>query len=399
MAAQPTIPSGPDRPLTIVHGGTLVTGGEGRPDAWVAFGPDRIVAVGDGDGWRPLATAEATVVAARGRFITPGFVDLHGHGAGGHAYQDGPDAARAALEVHRSHGTTRSVLSLVTAELDDLSAQLAQLAQLTRADPLVLGTHAEGPFLAESHRGAHDPGLLRDPTAVDVAQVIAAANGTLVQVTLAPELPGAFDAITTFRAAGVRVAIGHTGADGVLAARAFAAGASLLSHAFNGMRGIHHRSPGPVLAAAANPDVTLEVINDGIHVAPEVVALLFRLAPGRVALITDSMAATGCGDGEYRLGSQRVIVHDHVARLTDGALAGSTLTMDEAVRRAVRNVGLPVPIAVAAATEVPARAIGRADLGRLEPGGAADVLVLGPDLHVERVWAGGLEQPAYEPGT
>ncbi len=222
MAEQPPPASGADRPPTIVHGGTLVSGGLTRADAWVAFVPDRIVAVGDGDGWRPLATRDATVVAARGRLVTPGFVDLHSHGAGGHAYSDGPDAARAALAVHRSHGTTRSVLSLVTAELDDLSARLAELAELTRADPLVLGTHAEGPFLAESHRGAHDPGLLRDPTAADVARLIAAADGTLVQVTLAPELPGAFDAIATFRAAGALVAVGHTGADGDLAARAFA---------------------------------------------------------------------------------------------------------------------------------------------------------------------------------
>lgn len=399
MAEQPPIACG-DRPLTIVHGGTLVSGGEARPDAWLAFGPDRIVAVGDRDGWRPLATAEATVVAARGRFVTPGFVDIHSHGAGGHAYEGGPDAARAALAVHRSHGTTRSVLSLVTARLDDLSTRLAQLAELTRADPLVLGTHAEGPFLAESHCGAHDPGLLRDPTAANVAQLIAAANGTLVQVTLAPERPGALDAIAAFRAAGVLVALGHTGADKDLAERAFAAGASLLTHAFNGMPGIHHRSPGPVLAAAANPGVTLEIINDGSHVAPEVVALLFQVAAGRVALVTDAMAATGCGDGDYWLGSQRVVVRGQVARLAVGsALAGSTLTMDEAVRRAVQHVGLPVPVAVAAATEIPAAAIGRLDLGRLKPGCAADVLVLGPDLRVERVWAGGLACAAHQPGT
>lgn len=400
MAEHPPLPPGADRPLTIVHGGTVVSGGVARAGAWVAFVPDRIVAVGDGDGWRPLATPDATVVAARGRLVTPGFIDLHSHGAGGHSYSDGLDAARAALAVHRSHGTTRSVLSLVSAELDDLSDWLAQLAELTRADPGVLGTHAEGPFLAESHCGAHDPGLLRDPSASDVAQLIAAANGTLVQVTLAPERPGALDAIAAFRAAGARVAVGHTGADKDLTERAFAAGASLLTHAFNGMPGIHHRSPGPVLAAAANPSVTLEVINDGSHVAPEVVALLFQVAPGRVALVTDAMAATGCGDGEYWLGSQRVVVRGQVARLAAGsALAGSTLTMDEAVRRAVQHVGLPVPVAVAAATEVPARAIGRLDLGRLKPGCAADVLVLGPDLRVERVWAGGLEHAAHRPET
>ena len=187
------------------------------------------------------------------------------------------------------------------------------------------------------------------------------------------------------------MAVGHTGADYAQTLEAFDAGATILTHAFNGMDGIHHRAPGPVAAATRTPGVTLEIINDGMHVHPEVVRIAFAAAPGRMALITDAMAAAGSRDGEYVLGSLGVTVRDGVARLTEGdSIAGSTLTLDDALRRAVREVGLPVEDAVLALTATPARAIGRGDdLGSLRPGYAADAVLLDDDFRVLQVWTAG----------
>ncbi len=253
-----------------------------------------------------------------------------------------------------------------------------------------MGLHLEGPFLADSHRGAHDPGLLRTPDAASVQALLDAANGTLFQVTLAPELPGAEAAVRRFVEAGVRVAIGHTAADFDEATRAFDWGATLLTHAFNGMAGMHHRAPGPVLAAMRCPHATLEVIADGVHVHPEMISLVFREAPNRVALITDAMAATGAPDGDYQLGPLQVAVRDGVARTAAGGLAGSTLTQDRALRIAIHTVGLSLTEAVTALTETPARCLGRAhDLGRLDPGYRADAVLLNSNLTVESVWAEG----------
>ncbi len=257
-------------------------------------------------------------------------------------------------------------------------------------DPTVLGAHLEGPFLAATRCGAHDPAYLRAPTLPDVRRLLDAARGTLRQVTLAPELPGALEAIPVLVGAGVTVAVGHTEADLDLARRAFDAGARLLTHAFNAMPPLHHRAPGPVGAALADDRVTLELVLDGHHVHPTVAVLLFAGAPGRVALITDAMAAAGAGDGEYRLGALDVVVREGRATLgNDGPLAGSALTQDAALRSAIA-AGLTPVEAVTALTATPARALGLDDrLGRIAPGFAADVVVLDEDWTVRHVWAAG----------
>ncbi|MFF2370948.1 N-acetylglucosamine-6-phosphate deacetylase [Agromyces sp. NPDC058110] len=380
---------------TVIHSARLVRPAGTVDDAWVRFEGDRIAAVGTGGDWAdPSASAGAPdqVTDAAGRLLAPGFIDLHCHGAGGAAADEGPEAVERILAVHSAHGTTRTVLSLVTASIDGLVSQVRMLAEVAARDPRVLGSHLEGPFLDHEFRGAHDPALLRAADAASVDRLLEAAAGTLRQVTIAPEHDGASDAIARFVEAGVRVAVGHTGADFETALAAFEAGASLLTHAFNGMRGIHHRMPGPVVAAMHAPHVTLELINDGVHVHPDVVRLAFAGAPGRVALITDAMAATGSADGRYILGSLEVDVLDGVARLVDGgSIAGSTLTLDVALQRAVAVSGLPLETAVAALTEVPAAAIGRAhDLGRLDVGYAADAVLLSDDLAVEQVWGAGV---------
>lgn len=379
-------------PSTIIHSARLVSGGATVDDAWVRLEGGVVAARGTGAAWREDLRPDAEVTDATGRHLVPGFTDLHCHGAGGASVEEGAQAIETVLAVHGAHGTTRSVLSLVTAPVEALADRLEAIGRAAASDPRVLGAHLEGPFLDHEFRGAHDPAQLRAPDAASVERLLEAANGCLRQITIAPEHPGARDAITRLTDAGVAVAVGHTGADFQTALAAFDAGASILTHAFNGMRGIHHRAPGPVVAAMHAGHVTLEVINDGVHVHPDVVRLAFSGAPGRIALVTDAMAAAGSADGEYLLGSLRVIVADGVARLLEGgSIAGSTLTQDEALRRAVRDCGLPLADAVRAVTDTPAAAIGReSDLGRLEPGYAADAVLLGEDLGVQAVWGAGV---------
>lgn len=377
---------------TVIHSVRLVEDERIVDDAWVAFDDGTVSQTGTGDAWRAFPAADA--VDGGGGLLTPGFIDLHGHGGGGAAFDDGPEAIARAREVHLAHGTTRAVLSLVTASIDDLVARVAAVADAAEHDPSILGSHLEGPFLAARHKGAHTAALLRHPEPAAVDRLLSAGRGTVRQVTLAPELPGGMDAVARFVAGGARVAVGHTDATAAQARAAFDAGATILTHAFNAMPGIHHRAPGPVVAALRDDRVTLEVIADGIHVDPDVVAVAMAAAPGRVALITDAMAAAGVGDGMYRLGGLGVTVSDGVARLDDGgAIAGSTLTQDAALRVAV-GAGVTLPVAVAALTAVPARALGEAGrYGSLRVGAAADAVLLSDELRVRSVWRDGIRVP------
>ena len=277
--------------------------------------------------------------------------------------------------------------SLVTAAPDDLLRQVETLVPLAREGEIA-GVHLEGPWLSPLHRGAHDPELLRPPTRDEIEALLRAAEGHLRMVTIAPELPGALEAITLLREAGVTVAVGHTDCDADGLREAVRAGAGVVTHLCNAMRPIHHRDPGPIPAALAEPELTVELIVDGVHVHPDVVTLLQRGARARVALVTDAMAAAGCPDGAYQLGGLAVSVVDGVARLEDSdALAGSTLTLDRAVRTA-HAAGVPLVDAVVAATLTPARALGL-DRGALVPGAPADLLVLGEDLVPTSIWREG----------
>jgi N-acetylglucosamine-6-phosphate deacetylase len=374
----------PDHEVELLITDARIVSGGAVEHGWIRFAGGRVLARGTGT--PPAQVGE--VVDAAGRVLTPGFVDIHMHGGGGTDTSEGPAALPDLLAAHRAHGTTRTVLSLVSAPVPAIVAALEALAPIVHADPLLLGVHLEGPFLSPDAKGAHDPSALTVPTSADVAALLAAARGTLAQVTIAPERDGALAAVAAFVDGGVRVAVGHTTADLATAGAAFDAGASLLTHTFNAMPVLAHREPGPIGAALERPGVVLELIADGLHVHPIVVAALFRMAPGRVALITDAMAAAGFGDGEYRLGSLDVVVQGGAARLASGSLAGSTLTLDAAIRTAVA-AGVPLEDAVLAATGTPARAIGRPDLGTLEVGSPADAVLLSDALEVDAVWAAG----------
>jgi N-acetylglucosamine-6-phosphate deacetylase len=374
----------------VIHSARIVDRGEVVENGWIRVENGVVTARGTGAEWTPAdEVVDAAAVAGTGAVLTPGFIDIHGHGGAGAAFDDGVAAIRTGRDLHRAHGTTRAVISLVTASLDSLARSLAIIADLTETDADILGSHLEGPFLDPGHHGAHEPSLLRHPTADDVAGLLDAGRGTVRQITIAPELPGGLDAIRQIVAAGSAAAVGHTDADATMAVAAFEAGASILTHAFNAMPGIHHRAPGPVLAAAADHRVVLEAIADNVHLDPHVIKLVFDSAPGRVALITDAMAAAGSADGHYDLGAVSVTVENGVARADDtGSIAGSTLTQDVALQRAVQ-AGVMLPEAVRALTETPARAIARdAALGGLRVGMLGDAVLLDAELRVTRVWTG-----------
>ena len=379
---------------TLVHSVRLVDDGRVVEDAWVLFDGAVVAATGTGSSWKDAPDAAAVVdgraLAGDGALLTPGFIDLHGHGGGGFSYTDGPDAIRGARALHRAHGTTRAVISLVTATLETLERQVAEIADLARTDAEILGSHLEGPFLDPGHKGAHDPSLLREPQAGAVERLLRAGRGTIRQVTLAPELPGGLDAIRAVVAAGAAAAVGHTAADATQTRAAFDAGATILTHAFNAMRPLHHREPGPIGAAVTDDRVTLEIIADGVQLDPVLVRIAFAAAPGRIALVTDAMAAAGAVDGTYSLGSLSVEVIDGTARLAGGgSIAGSTLTQDAALRVAVAS-GVGLAESVAALTRVPARTVGRAeDLGGLAPRMLADAVLLSAGLEVRAVWVAG----------
>jgi N-acetylglucosamine-6-phosphate deacetylase len=327
--------------------------------------------------------------------ILPGLLDIHCHGGGGHTFSAfSPDEALATAAYHASCGTTGVVASLVTAAPDDLLRQVRALAPLV-ADGRLLGIHLEGPFLSPARRGAHSPGLLRDPDPALAEDLLEAGGGAIRIVTLAPERSGATAVTALLRAAGVVVAFGHSDADYAefSAALAAADGAALVTHLGNAMPPLHHRAAGPIaaaLAAAARDEASVELISDGVHVDAGFTRLVFAAAaPGRVVLVTDAMTAAGMPDGTYRLGPLRVLVAGGVARLApDGAIAGGTSSLLRVVATAVA-AGVPLADAARAASQAPARVLGLADRGRVAPGMAADLVVTDESLTVRRVLRAG----------
>ncbi len=377
-------------PSLLLHGGRIVQPGGVIDDGWVRVEGRLIVDVGSGR--PPAGLAPAATFDLAGQWLLPGFVDLHMHGGGGHDVTTSPAAMAAAVAFHAAHGTTRTLVSLVTAPLAELERQLAWVADLAADDGSpggVVGAHLEGPFLSHARCGAQNPVHLRPPDGDEFRRLVTAARGTLRSITLAPELPGALDLIADAVAVGAIAAIGHTDATYAEATAAIAAGATLATHLFNGMRPIHHREPGPA-GAALEADLACEVINDGVHVHAAITALVNE-TPGRLILVTDAIDAAGMGDGEVELGGQRVRVREGQARLeASGSLAGSTLTMDAALRRAVVESGLSVADASAAASGTPARLLGSdSAFGAIVTGLAADLVVLDEHLMVGPVMAAG----------
>jgi N-acetylglucosamine-6-phosphate deacetylase len=352
------------------------------PDAWLVVRDGRVAQVGAGG---PPGRPD---VDLGGALVVPGFVDLHCHGGAGSSYTSGDPESAARL--HRRHGTTTTLASTVSAEAGDLARQVRSLADLARSG-LVAGIHLEGPYLAEARCGAHDPAFMRDADPSEIRRLLDEAAGTIRMVTLAPERAGAIEAVRQLVGAGVVAAVGHTEATYDQTCAAIAAGVSVATHLGNAMPPVHQRAPGPVLALLDSDRVVCEVINDGVHLHPGMVGHVLRSAgPGRIALVTDATAAAGAPDGDYTLGSVTVRVAGGEARVrASGVLAGSTLTMDAAFRRAVHECGFSIPDAVRAASTTPASLLGLPGLGRLVPASRADLVVLDSALVVQGVLHGG----------
>ncbi|HEX3288841.1 MAG TPA: N-acetylglucosamine-6-phosphate deacetylase [Mycobacterium sp.] len=371
--------------MTVLAGTNIITPAGPVDHGWIEIDGERIAGVGRGEPPHPFTGSRLA------GWIVPGFVDIHVHGGGGHDACAGPDAAVLSALFHRRHGTTASLVSLMSAPVRTLCTQLGWIADLCddgRAG--IVGAHLEGPFLSPSRCGAHDPAHLAPPDRAVLARLLDAVRGHLSVVTIAPELPGALGVIDDLVAAGVVAAVGHTDATYDVAREAFERGASLATHLHNGMRAVHHREPGAVLAAL-DSHALCEVINDGVHVHPAVVREVLARGPARLILITDAMSAAGVGDGQYTLGGRNVVVNSGCARLAETAqLAGSTLTMAQALRRTVEQ-GVPIQVATAAAATNPASALGRHDdIGSIETGRYADLVVLDQDLRVDAVMVHGL---------
>ncbi|MEV5890084.1 N-acetylglucosamine-6-phosphate deacetylase [Nonomuraea fuscirosea] len=359
---------------------------EGVHEGWLTIEDGRITHVGHG-------SAPGAGLSVGGRHVVPGFVDLHNHGGAGGSFPTGEqDRARDAVALHRRHGTTTTVGSLVTDSIEGLARAAASLAELCE-EGLLAGLHLEGPYISRARCGAHDPALLREPSPQELAGLIKAGRGHLRMLTIAPELPGALDMIRMAVAEGVIAAIGHSDADYEQTITGIEAGASVATHLYNAMPPLGHRAPGPVAALLDDERVTVELVNDGVHVHAAMLRLAYEVAgPGRTVLITDAMSATGLGDGDYALGSMQVHVRDGVARLAEGgSIAGSTLTMDVAFRRAVQEVGMSLPDAVQVASLTPARVLGLAGrIGSIAVGKAADLVVLSDSLEVDGVMKDGV---------
>ncbi|MFG2848701.1 N-acetylglucosamine-6-phosphate deacetylase [Kitasatospora sp. NPDC048296] len=360
----------------VLAGARLVLPGGVEGDRLAVEG-DRIAAIASGE-------PEVGDLDLTGHTVVPGFVDLHVHGGGGASYASGiAEEALLAARTHLEHGTTTTVASTVTGEIDDLARQAHVLSELVE-DGVLAGIHFEGPFISPGRCGAHRPDLLREPDPALVRKLVDAARGHARMVTLAPELPGGLDSVRMLADLGVIAAVGHTDSDYATTLEAIDAGATVATHLFNAMPGIAHRAPGPIVALLEDERVTVELINDGVHLHPSVLDLAYRTAgASRVALITDAMGAAGMGDGLYPLGPLQVQVKDGVAMLPDGSsIAGSTLTLDQVFRRAMVVHGLTVNQAVESLSAAPARLLGLSDsIGSLEAGKLADLVVLDSDTY------------------
>lgn len=366
---------------------TVVTGRDVLRPGWVEVGGSVITAVGAG---MPANRITHNLGAVT---IVPGFVDTHVHGGGGFDFSAATLAATSTVaDLHRRHGTTRLIASLVSADPGDLLRQVSTLAEYVQSD-LIAGVHLEGPWLAQSRCGAHNAAVLRNPAPEEVGQLLAAGRGTIRMITLAPELPGAIDTINRIVDAGAVAAVGHTDASYRETVAAIAAGATVGTHLFNAMRPIHHREPGPVVALLEDPRVTVEFIGDDVHVSSALYRHVNSFGIQRVSLITDAMSACGVGDGTYRLGSLDVEVCNDIARVAGTeTIAGSTATMDRAFRYSVAHSGLDTDAALLLAVQQtsvnPARALSLPG-SSLGQGEAADLVILDSNLHVQDVLCGG----------
>lgn len=353
-----------------------------------AIQDDTLVEISDGviSALDQRAVAPADAQKVRG-LITPGFIDVHVHGGDGADFMDAShDGNARILAFHARHGTTALMATTLSASRHDLQAAVEAIAASAHDDgAAIAGIHLEGPYINEARAGAQNRTSIRPPDIHELSALISEAPRMRWMITIAPEIEGAHALIAHFRER-VLFSIGHTNATHAEAAAALEWGAAHFTHLFNAMTPFGHREPGVVGAALASGDATAELIADGIHVHPAALWIAARMMPYRIALVTDAIRACGMADGTYKLYEHDVTVGDGAARLADGTLAGSVLTMDRAVKNMVELAGLPIEYVLPLATSVPAKIAGVADRkGKLDLDFDADLVVLDERLEVERV--------------
>jgi len=342
----------------------------------------RIARVGSHGEFRQWSTAGHEVLDASGLTVVPGFVDIHVHGGGGHDVLEGTyEAVSAMCQAHARHGTTSMFPTTMAAPFDDLVGAVRAVADAARwgtGGAEVLGVHLEGPWVNPDSRGAQALEAIRPPDVGELDKLIEESGGLVRITTVAPELEGALEFIRAAVGRGVRVSLGHSLASFDEAMLAVRSGATHVTHAFNAMRGLHHRNPGMAGAMLACDEITTEAILDGFHLHPATTTILYRCkGADRLALVTDATMAAGMPEGEYELGGQRVMYKGGAVRLPDGSLAGSALTLDKAVKRAMGDLGVTLSQAVAMASSVPARIAGVHDRkGSIEEGRDADLVLM-----------------------
>jgi N-acetylglucosamine-6-phosphate deacetylase len=385
---------------TAIYASRILTPQDELRDCVIVVEAGRITGIGHRDEVHIPPGAKDYV--ASGMTVVPGFVDVHIHGAGGHDVMEGDAASldKITSTVAR-FGTTSIVATTVTAPVEDTCRSLEGIAQYIHAHEStadnsrfgadILGIHLEGPFINPERRGVHPVESIVAPSVEILEKFRAAAGGSIKILTIAPEMPGALKLIAAAIADGIVVALGHTDADYAQARAAIQAGARHAVHVYNAMRPFTHRDPGVISAILTDADVTAEIIADGVHVAgPAIQVLLGTKGFDTVLLVSDGTAATGMRDGTYKLGNFEVDVRDGVVRNSEGKLAGSTLTLDRAVRYLV-DLGVPMVDAIRMATILPARRLGLAGKkGIIAVGADADLVVLTPDLHVAGVMTRGV---------
>jgi N-acetylglucosamine-6-phosphate deacetylase len=343
----------------------IIEGGD-RSDIWLDIRDGLIHEIGEG--------AHPSVERKFPGTLIPGFVDIHCHGGGGYYFSNlNSDLISIAIETHRQAGTTTQYASLVTADLDQLKAQIEALIPFVRSGDLA-GIHLEGPYLSHAKCGAHAPELLRAPQLAEVQSLIEWGQGTIAMVTIAPELEGALESIAWLASQGVIAAIGHSDADADTARAAIDAGARVVTHFTNAMAKM---VGGQSMATEVldDSDISLELINDGTHVPVDVIEALKKNALDRTILVTDAMSAAGGNDGKYLIGNLEVEVKDSIARLvSNGALAGSTLTMERAFINFINKDGVNIVDAVHASSSHAAEVFGLKNVGSISVGKKANIL-------------------------
>lgn len=375
--------------VLFVQGQDLVRGSiliEGRKIA-------KIDISGEVDNLQPSASCH--VFDGRGQLLIPGMIDVHIHGADNHDMMDGTrESIQAVSKACAATGCTSFLVTSVSSTLTDLLQLIERTKEVIGHEEgaKIAGIHLEGPYLNVAQKGMQNPKFLRHPDLAEMAEIFAAADGLIKMVTIAPELPGGLELIQYLKEQDVVISIAHSAATYEEAQQAFKEGATHITHCFNAMPAIHHRSPGLVTAALEEDEISVQAIVDGVHLHPGIVRLLHKVKGAeKMVLTTDALQAMGVGDGEYQFGGHQVTVKDGVARLKDGTLASSTVTMNQSLRHSV-DFGIPLVDAIRMASLTPAEILKLNNMGKIKEGYLADFVLLDSEFVVQQTWVDGKEK-------